>query len=202
MSIVRSILVGLLVLVSGYSSAMDIRTLEYTEGGGKFLVMSGDISEGDFDKFSKIARRTAGLENVYLNSAGGLGLEAHKIGRLIREMGLNTVVINEDDCQSACTDIFLGGVQRFWQEGVDDLRLGFHAASSLAFEGESSSAILEYGQYYAALDTDYMAEMVALSDIRSAIAFYLSVHSRADSSEMMWPSLETMLESGIVTKHF
>ena len=197
----KAVLVSMLVLASGYSSAMDLEVRDYSDGT-QYLSAEGKIVSGDYERLLKVLGNNPDVLDIYLDSPGGRVDISHKMGRLIRDEGLNTVVTNKSECQSACVDVFLGGVERFWEEGEDDLRLGFHAAFAENMKEESPELILEYGQFYAAVDIAYCVEMIPDENIRPFLAFYVDVHNREDSSKMMWPSLEEMLETGIVTLSF
>lgn len=84
---------------------------------GRVMVVEGAIAPGDADRF------TATLENamadavppatVSLHSPGGSLGDALTIGRLVRENELNTLVVADGACISACPTILFGGVQRF-----------------------------------------------------------------------------------------
>ena len=67
-------------------------------------------------------RRPKSLE---LRSGGGHLMGALRLGRAIREAGLETRVTSRPGCRSACTYAFLGGVTRQAEPGT----LAVHAAS-------------------------------------------------------------------------
>ncbi|QYJ92070.1 hypothetical protein [Shewanella spartinae] len=78
--------------------------------GSKHLILSGEIGDGDFNNLIKaLSNNSIGL--VELNSNGGTALEAMKMGRFIRQIGIDTVV--QHKCLSACNFIFLGGNKRY-----------------------------------------------------------------------------------------
>lgn len=52
------------------------------------------------------------LNAVVLNSVGGNGYAARKIGEFVREKRLNTYVASNGNCASACVDVLIGGVVR------------------------------------------------------------------------------------------
>lgn len=112
----------------------------------KTLRIVGDIRSG---LFGVVARRLTvhrSIQNVELGSFGGNVYEAIKIGELIRQKGLNTVLSN--NCFSACTLIFLGGVERHVPAPYHSL--GFHRVTSMGQPLPESDvvydAIREYAQ--------------------------------------------------------
>ncbi len=109
--------------------------MSLSESGDR-VTLAGSIVPGDGEAF---ARFLAGpharpLRVVYLDSGGGKVLEGIAIGRAIRRAGLVTAVdAQAARCDSACTLIFAGGVQRHLREDVYEgmsgrSGLGFHTA--------------------------------------------------------------------------
>jgi hypothetical protein len=90
-------------------------------------VFSGDISRADVASVQELGgllrsgkRKLAG--NVVGFASNGGDFEASmRLGRLLRELGLSTVVARNDQCMSACVFAFMGGERRT-VEG----RLGVH----------------------------------------------------------------------------
>ena len=84
------------------------------------------VPSGLFDAIAKRLAIHRRIRVVELGSLGGLTYEGLKIGRLLRQRNIVTVVAN--NCYSSCALIFLGGKHRivpapYWS-------LGFHRASS------------------------------------------------------------------------
>ena len=93
---------------------------------GLTLRVIGNIKSGLFDAIAKRLAIHRRIRVVELGSLGGLTYEGLKIGRLLRQRNIVTVVAN--NCYSSCALIFLGGEHRivpapYWS-------LGFHRASS------------------------------------------------------------------------
>lgn len=84
--------------------------------------------DGPFE--SGISREVAGalrsqyIEQVVLDSPGGLLVEGEAIASMIKQLELDTVV--DDHCASACTIAFTAGSNRILKHGGE---LGFHGAS-------------------------------------------------------------------------
>lgn len=93
---------------------------------GLTLRVIGNIKPGLFDAIAKRLAIHNRIRVVELGSMGGLTYEGLKIGRMLRQRKITTVVAN--NCYSSCALIFLGGERRivpapYWS-------LGFHRASS------------------------------------------------------------------------
>lgn len=82
--------------------------------------LSGPIEAGDTDRLRKMLERLrartppapdASLATLELSSRGGDLYEALKLGYLLREFDVATMVRAEDICLSACALAFLGGTQ-------------------------------------------------------------------------------------------
>jgi len=89
--------------------------------GGKVVDVSGGITFGLTDEVQALLDANPGVKIVRLDSVGGRVGEAHRLRDLIRERQLWTYV--ERDCMSACTMVYLGGVQRWVGRKA---RFGFH----------------------------------------------------------------------------
>ncbi len=92
---------------------------------GKTLFVLGDIEPGFSEEFSQQIANHSSIEIVALGSAGGSVSEAIRAGYMIRALRLNTRLFRS--CYSACSLLFLGGVERqIWSPYPE---LGFHQAS-------------------------------------------------------------------------
>lgn len=80
-----------------------------------------------------------------LGSFGGSVYEAIKIGELIRKRGLITVLSN--NCFSACSLVFLGGVER--RVPAPHHSLGFHRISSRGWALPASDEVYDRVREYA-----------------------------------------------------
>jgi len=113
------VLLGLCLSVS----AAEINKGIY-EGGISIITVSGEITQGDNERFQSLTRgMNKGL--VLLGSPGGTIVPALEIGRLIREARLSTAVPEGMLCASACGLIWLAGTERYAE---DSSYIGFHAA--------------------------------------------------------------------------
>jgi hypothetical protein len=107
--------------------ALEFTVKEYR--GQRVLLLEGGIEENDSEQFENALRQAGQIAEVLLDSSGGLEREGLTIGRLIRRRGLSTRILAKARCESACADIFLGGVARRVEEGG---RYGIHMATAMA----------------------------------------------------------------------
>ncbi|MCW0232070.1 MAG: hypothetical protein OJJ21_00555 [Ferrovibrio sp.] len=75
------------------------------------LIMSGAVVSGDYFNITSLLDRNPQVDTVVVrNSPGGHAFTGFGIGAIIRARKLNTAVSGY--CRSACSRIFLGGVER------------------------------------------------------------------------------------------
>ena len=118
---------------------------------GEMIYLSGTIEEGDADTLAAMAE-VSGITQLTLESDGGLATEGYDLGYTIRQLGLDTSVVEGATCLSACAVAFLGGDVKT----VDGL-LGFHVAWS-EHQGTYSEG-MKSGQIIGALNSGYFFEM-------------------------------------------
>lgn len=83
--------------------------------GRDVLRMVGTIAPGDGERVPDLLAERAGGEDpppLVLHSPGGSVEDALRIGRAVREMGLETEVATGEACLSACPYLLAGGVAR------------------------------------------------------------------------------------------
>lgn len=96
--------------------ALQFRFFE-REGYGRIMTLEGTIAQGDAARFEaaleEAAESAAGAPAfVALHSPGGSLGDALEIGQAVRKAGLNTLVVADAACLSACPTILFGGVER------------------------------------------------------------------------------------------
>ena len=88
-------------------------TLQESEAFGSLLLINGEIRENDAARFDAFV---AGLSNppaaVALNSPGGNVSEALKIGKILRAMEADTIILPGMVCLSSCPYVLAGGIER------------------------------------------------------------------------------------------
>lgn len=77
---------------------------------GQVLYVMGDIEPGFAEEFATEIAANPQVSEIALGSSGGSVLDAILAGQMIRALGLNTSLSN--NCYSACSLVFLGGVDR------------------------------------------------------------------------------------------
>lgn len=117
------------------------------------LTLVGNIEPGLYNAIAKRLTIHRQIKRLELASLGGDGYEAFKIGRLLRDRGISTVV--RGNCNSSCALLFLGGSERivpkpYW-------RLGFHRASA------DGAPIWDGDEFYTKLK-DYANSMIGNGD--------------------------------------
>jgi hypothetical protein len=96
------------------------------EDGVEGIYITGEIFAPDETAFRELADRYPQAV-VYLDSPGGELVPGIEIGKLVRERGYATVVLEQSTCNSACALIWLAGTPRYLQGSGN---LGFHASYS------------------------------------------------------------------------
>lgn len=105
--------------------------VETTDSGDQFLVLDGEITAQTSYAFLSLVEQAEVEGLVIAQSPGGDLLASHQIGRVIKERGINTIVLV--NCISACVDIFIAGKIR---EMTDLAELGLHSATDRDFAYE------------------------------------------------------------------
>lgn len=148
---------------------------------GEMLEFSGGITFGVAEEMEGFLNAMANVKTVRLNSIGGRILEAQKMSDLIKARRLSTFV--EKQCLSACTIVFLGGIDRAI---MSNARLGFHQP---AFRGMTA----------ANRDAAIAAEERRLQGFGLSRAFVERANSAAPTS--MWlPDNDELLREHVVTR--
>ena len=132
-------------------------------GSGAFpdtalVYLDGRIDAGAPDRLSKALSGVSGKVAIWLNSPGGNLFAGMQLGRVIREHGASTHIIDSGtllpgECYSACALAFLGGVYRFNDHGA---RYGVHRAS---LPGDRATGERDLGHDLSAAIGSYMREM-------------------------------------------
>ncbi len=103
------------------SQPVTARAAEFTQlPAGTFgplaIGISGEIRDGDFEKFRTFLLRPGNLKGytnyIWLDSQGGNVIEAMKFAELFEKSRVSVVVGSESRCYSACFLLFAGGTDR------------------------------------------------------------------------------------------
>ena len=164
----------------GPSEPMSFRTIE----GERFNVL---IAEGRIDaalpqRLKEAIDADPMIGEVWLRSRGGNARAGNEAGRLLRDYNMLTRVPEGWTCFSACNFIFMGGRQRFVDEGgvfmvhmfthtrdrwiIDDAVIdGSEATTELIASIEQSSALL------ASEDNDFLIRMGLSRDLLTDVMY-------------------------------
>jgi len=85
------------------------------------LQLSGEIPLGITKSVAALLATNPQIDTLSLSSGGGNIYEARGLAKLVRDARIDTLAV--DDCSSACTIAFIGGVSR---QLAPSARLGFH----------------------------------------------------------------------------
>jgi hypothetical protein len=168
------------------SAAIHHSTLE---GGAEGVYITGEIELGDDAVFRAIAKRLPDAV-VFLESPGGTVIPALEIGRLVRERGYRTAVLEGGTCASSCALIWLAGTPRHLAPGG---RVGFHASSTQDEDGrlvESGLSNAFVGYYLSKLELSESAVVFATMTSPYALNWLT-----AENSEGAGISFESTLQS-------
>lgn len=146
--------------------------------GIKVYIGRGDIVAGDAERLLALYNSPGGgdralgrasrdaFPEVWLDSPGGDPFEGFRIGQVIRDLRLATVVPEGAWCASACTMAFLGGVER----RIEGPYL-IHAASPVDAAIDMTQ-ILDTVQWFSAVYVNYARSMVGDATVaEAALAF-------------------------------
>lgn len=103
---------------------------------GSAIVLQGMFGEGSASDVLELLEISPGVRTLVLASGGGRIREAEIIAKLVRERGLNTYV--EYACESACTYVFLAGVDR---AATPNALIGFHQPSFPGLDAVAQAAM-------------------------------------------------------------
>jgi hypothetical protein len=148
---------------------------------GEMLEFSGGITFGVAREMEGFLNAMTNVKTVRLNSLGGRLLEAQKMSDLIKARRLSTLV--ERDCLSACTIVFLGGIDR---AVMTNARLGFHQP---AFRGMTAS-----DRHLAIANEERRLQAFGLSRDFAERA------NRAEPSSMWFPDKNELIREHVATR--
>lgn len=153
----------------------------HVSGDGRVVYLDGMIDFGLTGALETLLQAHPGVRVITLDSGGGLVAEARGVARVIERHRLDTHV--ESRCHSACTLAYLGGETRSLGPRA---RLGFHS--------------YRLRSPYLPMFMDPEAEMRRDRSVlagRGVVPGFLDRVSTTPPSEMWFPSLQAMMDSGV-----
>ena len=162
-------------LATNYGSAYTLTI----DDAGDTLAIQGDVLYGLAEEVADVLEQSPNITVISLDSPGGYIAAGIQLRDVIASHKLSTYV--ESECSSACTDIFMGGVDRIFSYNA---LLGFHR-SDMPFWDEQDTQdtideLLKYGV------SEEFANRVA----------------QVDNDDMWYPALEELISNNIVTHYF
>lgn len=177
-------------------NALEVERVTYTDE--EALYVEGLYESGDFDLFKETLDNNPEVTLIVFGpSTGGLTSESYPISRLIRSNKLNTIVATGAVCVSSCTIAWMGGVDRFMEDGSE---LWIHRPYLPA---EEFSKILDEGNCSDMMDTEIEidtcsnwtdAERLEIQDLqtgRIVYEFALFMHELEFPIEFILKALDT-----------
>ena len=179
-----------LLLVAGPSpaSALEVET-QSSADGTNFVILSGAFEASDDLRKIEAALRADRNAIVSFNSPGGNVYKAMDVGRLIRKLNLSTAQPRFQECASACSLAFLGGVQRYADPGA----IGVHKSSfnpDIPMTAEEAVSAVQQGT------ADVMAYISEMGADPGLLALAFSY----DSNDIRYLSGSEMARFGVTTE--
>lgn len=109
------LLAGLIFLSTGEASAQDAEKyapLYYHQEDPQTIYLNGEIDQLLLWKFANLLDVVPNVTTIVLSSPGGEVYPALILAKQIDRMGLRTVILGGDACNSACSFLYFAGVQR------------------------------------------------------------------------------------------
>lgn len=166
--------------VDEYRPAEPTYTLELNSDDE--LILRGDIGYGATRQMKSLIEQNPAITQVLLESDGGLIVEARGIANLITENNLNTAVATR--CYSACTIVFIAGVERKLNQHA---QLGFH-------QYKLDSAYLPWIK-----PKEEQSKDLAYFEAKNVEPWFLETIYNTPHSEIWTPSKAVLLDAGVVT---
>lgn len=146
--LVKAALTGVAVVAATAAQA----DIQIRVRGNVAYLSSHRLMRGDAMEFAAFLQQpeASRVRVVYLNSKGGNTQVAMRIGQMIRERGLDTGFdARRARCVSACTTMFVGGVNRYYVGG-NGVRDGIGTRHGLGFHPSNGGQMNEgrVNEYY------------------------------------------------------
>ena len=125
------------------------------DSGGRAIFVEGEFAlSDDLTTFNEMVS-APDVKFVSFNSRGGNIVKAMELGRAIRQAEKDTIQLRRNNCESACSLAFFGGVYR----GAEAGSIGVHRSSLPENVETTAQSAVESVQVHIAAVTSYMLEM-------------------------------------------
>lgn len=148
---------------------------------GQSVIVTGMLREGSAEQVKKILDAAPGAKTLVLNSNGGRLLEAQQLADTVRARKLNTYV--EGQCNSACTYVFLAGVDR---AATPNAKIGFHQPDFVGLDANAKAMMM-----------DQMANVYKQAGLPATFIERVR-ETRADS--MWYPTREELAKANVISR--
>lgn len=178
-------LVLLMLVIAGFNKASAGTAEEFkTRQGWSIVVLNGEIDPRMEAEFNAIIASGSTIKAVHLHSPGGYVHIGQRMSQTIRMNKINTYVLANKSCASACTYLLMGGIKRGMHPTA---RLGFHPAHTTGINAEAKmNDVLYRGQVLALQAAKLFALMVEDGFEYNVISFLERVYSSTHYSSMDW----------------
>jgi hypothetical protein len=170
------------------ASALEFQSQSAADGQN-FIILSGEFKASDDLREIEAALRADRHALVSFNSPGGNVYKAMDVGRLIRKLDLSTAQPRHQECASACSLAFLGGVQRYAEPGA----IGVHKSTfdqDIPMTAEEAVSAVQQGT----------ADVIAYISEMGADPGLLALAFSYDSTDIRYLSGSEMAQFGITTE--
>ena len=138
------------------------------------------LREGSAEKIKQALSATPQARSLVLNSSGGRVLEAKALAEFVRGRRLDTYV--EGQCSSACTFVFLAGINR---AASSNAQIGFHQPSFPGIDLPTQTSMTE--------------NMLAIYRSAGLPEQFINRISRVSPKDMWYPTRDELIESYVIT---
>jgi len=146
---------------------------------GKIIQFRGGLRAGAEGDFRDKLRSSTQIRVLQIESDGGRLSEGMRIGRMVRNAGLATVVSTH--CESAATFLLMSGKERIITRGA---KIGFHRPSGVGSNDAEYENVRQFMED-AGISKDFVDRVLATSP-----------------DDMWYPTYEEMFQAGVVTGEF
>ncbi len=169
--------------VDEYKPAMPTFSLEHINANT--LLLRGDIGFGATRQLRALINEYPAVNELLLESEGGVIVEARGLANLVKENQLNTTVTTR--CFSACTIVFIAGDKRTLQQSA---KLGFHQ-----YKVDSISQLPWINP------DEEQSKDLAFFEEKDVAEWFLKKMYDTPHNEIWTPSIDTLVRAGVITQY-
>jgi hypothetical protein len=177
---------GLVVFLIFSSPCLAMEYAVPLQSSGTIAEARGEVRPGDSEKLERFLKQHPRVQTLSLHSPGGKLGEGIKIGMIVREAKLATLVQSKASCASACVFIFAGGVIRESKPGA---KIIVHMASR--FDNVEYIARLKEILLMPNFDLDTRVRVIMLENEQNSAK---ALTAQADYLQKMGISLRLLFE--------